>query len=442
MLTEDPHSWIYTSTLAYIVNSNPGHSSAAVATNSYVSSPQSTEKGLASPVRAQIISASLDGVPVKFETNTIQKANSPAGSALVFEQMSGKEWETWVRVHMGSSSGGPVEITYIVNEHNDYGKKGKGKERATIGSNLDVILPAFGLPIGQLQVDIENPSGKSWVDLVLGSRRKKNLPFLPLGFEMISVQSNLEHQQTRGDHRRLRQFGLQEFFYSHFRVHIAPLAHPRRPLASHLDEAPPPLPWPFFKSASLRATAHAAPAILALVLLVLLLRTYNDLGRLRTSLDRCGAPGSNWANAAAVPSVTVTATVVSQPRSTTTTGANDADAESEAEWGSDPDSASLAGADAAAGTPARSVPTFVTMIDITSPPLTERERAPRPPSGSDASAHGEYNALLPIERIPILWPIRLELPFTREQALEAVEHGLSVAWEILRRLYHFPLDPP
>ena len=412
----------------------------------HVSSPQSAEKGLASPVRAQIISASLDGVPVKFETNTIQKANSPAGSALVFEQMSGKEWETWVRVHMGSSSGGPVEITYIVNEHNDYGKRGKGKERATIGSNLDVILPAFGLPIGQLQVDIENPSGKSWVDLVLGSRRKKNLPFLPLGFEMISVQSNLEHQQTRGDHRRLRQFGLREFFYSHIRVHIAPLAHVRRPLASHPDEAPPPWPWPFFKSASLRATARAAPAILALVLLVLLLGTYNDLGRLRTSLDRCGAPGSNWANAAAaaaVPSsVTVAATVVSQPRSTTTTTTGVNDAEAETEWGGDPDSASLAGADAAAGTPARSAPTFVTMIDITSPPLTERERAPRPPSGGDASAHGEYNALLPIERIPILWPIRLELPFTREQALEAVEHGLSVAWQILRRLYHFPLDPP
>jgi hypothetical protein len=177
------------------------------------------------------------------------------------------------------------------------------------------------------------------------------------------------------------------------------------------------------------------------VLLVLLLGTYNDLGRLRTSLDRCGAPGSNWANAAtaatAAPSVTVTATVVSQPRSTTT-GANDA----EAEWGGDPDSASLADADAAAGTPARSAPTFVTMIDITSPPSTERERAPRPPSGGDTSAHGEYNALLPIERLPILWPIRLELPFTREQALEAVEHGLSVAWQILRRLYHFPLDPP
>jgi hypothetical protein len=76
--------------------------------------------------------------------------------------MSGKEWETWVRVHVGSSSAGPVEITYIVNEHNNHGKKGKGKEWATTGSSLDVILPAFSIPVGRLQVDIEDPSGTSW----------------------------------------------------------------------------------------------------------------------------------------------------------------------------------------------------------------------------------------------------------------------------------------
>jgi hypothetical protein len=134
----------------------------------HVSSPQSAENekgGLTgpSPVRAQIVSASLDGVPVKFETNTIAKMTPSAGSALVFEQMSGKEWETWVRVHVGPSGGGPVEITYIVNEHGDYRKKGKGKgkERATDGSSLDIILPAFSIPVGRLQVDIENHSGTS-----------------------------------------------------------------------------------------------------------------------------------------------------------------------------------------------------------------------------------------------------------------------------------------
>jgi hypothetical protein len=124
--------------------------------------PQSTEKSPTGPVRVQIVAASLDGVPVKFETTTIAKGGASAGSALVFEQMSGKEWETWVRVRLGPSSCGNVEITYIVNEqNNDPGKKGKGKERATIGSGLDIILSSFSVPVGRLQVDVASPSGTS-----------------------------------------------------------------------------------------------------------------------------------------------------------------------------------------------------------------------------------------------------------------------------------------
>jgi hypothetical protein len=316
----------------------------------------------------------------------------------------------------------------------------KGKECTTIGSNLDVVLPAFSFPIRQLQVNIKNPSCKSWVDLVLGSRRKNNLPFLSLGFEIISMQLNLEHQQTCGDHCRLQQFELWEFFYSHFHIHIAPLAHPRRPLASHLDKAPLPLPSPYFKSTSLQAMACVALAILVLMLLMLLLGTYNDLGWLHTLLDWCGTPRLNWVNATATmpSSVIIIVTVMSQPRSTTMTGANDA----EAEWGGNPDLASLAGADVAARMPAHFMPMFITMIDITLPPLTECKHAPRPPLGGNTSAHGEYNVLLSIECIPILWLIRLELLFMREQAFKAVEHGLSVTWQILRRLYHLLAYPP
>jgi hypothetical protein len=54
------------------------------------------------------------------------------------------------------------------------------------------------------------------------------------------------------------------------------------------------------------------------------------------------------------------------------------------------------------------------MINITLLPLTKHKHVPQPPSGGDMSVHGEYNVLLPIKRIPILWLIRLELPFMRE----------------------------
>lgn len=245
------------------------------------------------------------------------------------------------------------------------------------------------------------------------------------------MQSNLEHQQSCGDHHELRQFGLREFFYSQIRAHIDPQTRPR---GGRGKEAP---PWPSSSSSSppspstflFRTAASAAPALLSLILLILLLGIHQDLGRLRTSLDRCGHPtGPNWTNYN-VPSVTtVTATVVSSRPSPGSTAS--ADPESQ---------------DSDDGPLARNAPTSVTMIDVSSPPphSPKRDARTKPPSGGDTSSvHGEHDALLPLERPSLLWPIRLELPFTSEQALEAVEHGLGVAWQILRRLYHFPLDPP
>lgn len=245
------------------------------------------------------------------------------------------------------------------------------------------------------------------------------------------MQSNLEHQRSCGDHHELRQFGLREFFYSQIRAHIVPQSRPR---GNRGKEAP---PWSSSSSSSssppspstllLRATASAAPALLSLVLLILLLGMHQNLGRLRTSLDRCGPPsGPNWTNHNVPSVITVTATVVSSRPTGPSTN-------------TDPESQ-----DSGDVPLARNAPTSVTMIDISSPPPHSPKRDPRakPPSGGDTSVHGEHDALLPLERPLLLWPIRLELPFTREQALEAVEHGFGVAWQILRRLYHFPLDPP
>ncbi len=240
------------------------------------------------------------------------------------------------------------------------------------------------------------------------------------------MQSNLEHQRSCGDHHELRQFGLREFFYSQIRAHIVPQT---RPHGSRGKEAPPWWWWspPSPSTFLLRATASAAPALLSLVFLIFLLGIHQDLGRLRTSLDRYGPPGGgpNWSNYN-VPSITtVTATVVSthQPA-----------ASADPPESQDSDVPLERNANA---------PTSVTMIDVTSPQPPKRDppRA-KPPSGGDTSVHGEHDALLPLDRSLLLWPVRFELPFTREQALEVVEHGLSVAWQILRQLYHFPLDPP
>ena len=152
---------------------------------------------------------------------------------------------------------------------------------------------------------------------------------------------------------------------------------------------------------------------------------HQNLGRLRTSLDRCGLSGGpNWSNYNVPIVTTVTATVVSSRPTGSTSSANP---ESQSQDSDVP--------------LAPNVPTPVTMIDVTSPHSPKRDRA-KPPSGGDTSVHGEHGALLLLEHPFLLWPVRFELPFTTEQALEVVEHGFSVAWQILRRLYHFPLDPP
>jgi hypothetical protein len=246
------------------------------------------------------------------------------------------------------------------------------------------------------------------------------------------VESNLEHQQSCGDHHELRQFGLREFFYSQICAHIVPQTRPRGNIrgkeASPWSPSSPSLSPSSSSSFLLRATAFAAPALLSLVFLVLLLGIHQDLGRLRTSLDRYGPPGGpSWTNYNNLPSVTtVTATVVSNYPTTGFSSAPSADSESQ-----DSDVPLE-----------RNVPSTVTMIDVTSSHPPKRDPRAKPPSGDDTSVHGEHDALLPLERPLLLWPIRFELPFTREQALEVVEHGVGVAWQILRRLYHFPLDPP
>jgi hypothetical protein len=87
-------------------------------------------------------------------------------------------------------------------------------------------------------------------------------------------------------------------------------------------------PW-LLTSPIFRATGCIAPAFLSAVLLVLPIGMHNNLGRLRTSLERCGASGPSWASTA--PLGTVTATVVSYSASTSTSMPVGADTE----WAAD-----------------------------------------------------------------------------------------------------------
>lgn len=113
--------------------------------------------------RVDIASASVEGVPVRFETSAAVK-QEPNEFGVPFEEMSGKEWISWVRVHVGEVGGGTVQVDYVVKDRDeDAGQtsKQKGKRKAKDGTVLNVFLPTFQLPVGRLVVNVESDRGMS-----------------------------------------------------------------------------------------------------------------------------------------------------------------------------------------------------------------------------------------------------------------------------------------
>ncbi|PCH37701.1 hypothetical protein WOLCODRAFT_142205 [Wolfiporia cocos MD-104 SS10] len=163
--------------------------------------------------RVDIASASVEGVPVRFQTSAIVKPQSEDASGLSFEQISGKEWICWVSVHVGEIGGGKVEIIYLVKGHEPESEahvQRKGKEKAQNIVPLDILLPSFALPVGRLQVDIQ----------------------IQEGFEVSSLQTNLIHQQSTPQGRRLLNYALAEFHYPRLSLTVVPLVAPQEPSTS------------------------------------------------------------------------------------------------------------------------------------------------------------------------------------------------------------------
>ena len=66
--------------------------------------------------------------------------------------------------------------------------------------------------------------------------------------------------------------------------------------------------------------------------------------------------------------------------------------------------------------------------------------ASTPAARGSQSAHNEKYALLPPQYMYNAWPLWLE--FDYRVAMERVYDGLGVFWQILRKAYHYPMDPP
>ncbi|KZT02313.1 uncharacterized protein LAESUDRAFT_730297 [Laetiporus sulphureus 93-53] len=161
------------------------------------------------PPRVEIASASVEGVPVRFQTSAVMKQTaSLTGVGLPFEEASGKEWISWVSVHVGRVGGGKVEIIYLVKgkeqepnpEDEKAKRKGKQKEQDVVP--LDILLPSFALPVGRLQVDIQ----------------------VREDFEIASLRTNLMHRQSAPHGQMLLNYAMDEYFYPRLVLSVIPVA--------------------------------------------------------------------------------------------------------------------------------------------------------------------------------------------------------------------------
>lgn len=99
---------------------------------------------------------------------------------------------------------------------------------------------------------------------------------------------------------------------------------------------------------------------------------------------------------------------------------------------------------------------IVSVISTTSPdptPSTSNSRTddrsqtdttmfPSIPTPSPSPSLNE-NSLIPIPAFPIEWSnIRIDFPPAARETLDKVLGGLSLVWEVFRKAYHYPLDPP
>jgi hypothetical protein len=120
----------------------------------------------AGPPKVDIVSVSVDDVPVLYETSVAVKQEGP-GLGLPFEQMSGQEWVSWVKLRVGATGGGRVVVDYVVKDVDGrLVADKKGKMKAKDHTQFDVYLPSFGIPVGRLEVNIDGIQGKSALSLL------------------------------------------------------------------------------------------------------------------------------------------------------------------------------------------------------------------------------------------------------------------------------------
>lgn len=431
--------------------------------------------------RVRVASASVESVPVKFETYAAMKPHSDLEKLDVpFEGVSGREWNSWVKVHVGEAEGGMVEVVYLVDVAEDEKEeglmksarwKGKEKERDTGEPVMDVLLPIFSLPVGRLEVHIEAQTGACRYDLSEGTEFIDVDRFV--GCEIASLDSNLTHQQIANSGSRLMHYSMEEFFEPKLTITFEP---PPSGTSS----------WTLWKI--LKLMTYIIPTAMVVLLFVNQLVLHAQLSQANKSLE-------SHSNALSSSSVSVTSSVLAQKETvtiiqtsvvTSTLLPDSVPPESESESNSPRRSFSretLRPSSPAAPSvePASSKPAPIASDHPSSPsspipavtppsyassnpnpnPNQPNSPPPQSPYHDDPTTQKVKNfteeltlqqfALEVLMRIPpIRWStdliVRMEVPrYIREptrDAFKQVVYGFGVMWRVFSKAWHYPVYPP
>ncbi|KAG1756345.1 uncharacterized protein EDB91DRAFT_1041529 [Suillus paluster] len=341
----------------------------------------------------EIASVSIDGMPVRFEMSAATKHGeaSLVDLSSSLDKLGSKSWVAWVRVRVGDLTG-DVQIDYLVKK-TDEGlrqEKGKTKDNGYVG----ILLPTFTIPIGKLEVNVESV----------------------IGLDLHSLRSNLAHQQVSQQGSKLYHYILEEMFTPTLSLKIQPRV-PR----FHISVR--------FLMKSFQFMIWMTPAILVLVVL---LNLGAEFRHMRHSLDRrmpLRDPAWHDHPQASIETVFITTTIYAPAPTKPSVGYTTPSTSSST-------SASVMEASSSAHTAVRSSASPPT--SRLSPGTVTEKVTPTPTPTSPP----DENSLSLIHVLPFSWPLKLDLPPVAQQTVDTVLEGFAVVWQVFRRVYHYPLDPP
>ncbi|GJE96428.1 hypothetical protein PsYK624_126250 [Phanerochaete sordida] len=351
--------------------------------------------------KVNITKVTLDGTAALYETTTIEK---PGGRlpALGFplEEDAPKESMTWVQVHLGDACGGKVQVEYSVSMPANLGEKLGGKERKSKGRGtdvalLDVLLPTFELPVGKMEVRVPEPKG----------------------FTITPTRSNFPNRQEFSEGSVLIRRAVEELFHPELTVTIAPILPPAQPKSGS------PAGW----WTILAVVICTIPTVISLLTMSENRTLITERGEMKQALDALSASLAALPTETPLP-LTVTSTHLSVSVSTVTIRPEPTQPSPEQVVTPIPSSST-------------STPTTTSTIASASslPTLT--------PTVISASTPSATDAILPFRDLPFLWPIHfdippLDIPETARATAAVLARGLGFAWQLCRKVFHYPLDPP